>query len=67
MSFNITLQPANRAFTTLRDEPILSAAIRHGIGMPYGCRDGACGSCKSRLLEGTRDPRRAPAQGAVAG
>jgi CDP-4-dehydro-6-deoxyglucose reductase, E3 len=35
-----------------RDEPILSAAIRQGIGLPYGCRDGACGSCKSRLLEG---------------
>jgi CDP-4-dehydro-6-deoxyglucose reductase, E3 len=35
-----------------RAEPILAAAIRQGIGMPYGCRDGACGSCKSRLLEG---------------
>ena len=35
-----------------RDEPILAAAIRQGIGLPYGCRDGACGSCKSRLLEG---------------
>jgi CDP-4-dehydro-6-deoxyglucose reductase len=52
MSFTVTLQPANRAFTVLRDEPILSAAIRQGIGLPYGCRDGACGSCKSKLLEG---------------
>jgi ferredoxin len=31
---------------------LLAAAIRQGIGLPYGCRDGACGSCKSRLLEG---------------
>ena len=52
MSFTVTLQPAQRSFQVQRDEPILSAAIRHGIGMPYGCRDGACGSCKSRLLEG---------------
>ncbi len=52
MSFNITLMPAQRSFEVLRDEPILSAAIRQGIGLPYGCRDGACGSCKSRLLEG---------------
>ena len=41
-----------RGFTVERDEPILAAAIRQGIGLPYGCRDGACGSCKSRLLEG---------------
>ena len=52
MSFRITLQPAGRSFDVDRDEPILAAAIRQGIGLPYGCRDGACGSCKSRLLEG---------------
>jgi CDP-4-dehydro-6-deoxyglucose reductase len=52
MSFNVTLQPANRSFTVERDEPILAAAIQQGIGLPYGCRDGACGSCRSRLLEG---------------
>ena len=52
MSFTILLQPANRSFEVQRDEPILSAAIRQGIGLPYGCRDGACGSCKSRLLDG---------------
>ena len=52
MSFNITLQPAARTFTVDRDEAILAAAIRQGVGLPYGCRDGACGSCKSRLVEG---------------
>ena len=52
MTFQITLQPAARQFDVARDEPILAAAIRQGIGLPYGCRDGACGSCKSRLLEG---------------
>ncbi len=52
MSFTITLQPAQRSFEVARDEAILPAAIRQGVGLPYGCRDGACGSCKSRLLEG---------------
>ena len=52
MSFNITLQPSGRCFSTEPDEALLPAAIRHGVGLPYGCRDGACGSCKSRLLEG---------------
>ncbi|MFY9511961.1 MAG: CDP-6-deoxy-delta-3,4-glucoseen reductase [Rubrivivax sp.] len=52
MTFQITLKPAERQFDVARDEAILAAAIRQGIGLPYGCRDGACGSCKSRLLEG---------------
>jgi CDP-4-dehydro-6-deoxyglucose reductase len=52
MSFHITLKPAEREFTVDADEAILAAAIRQGVGLPYGCRDGACGSCKSRLLEG---------------
>ena len=52
MSFQITLQPAARNFAVERDETILPAAIRQGIGLPYGCRDGACGSCKSKLIEG---------------
>jgi len=52
MTFTVTLHPAERAFDVQRDETILAAAIRAGVGMPYGCRDGACGSCKSKLLEG---------------
>jgi CDP-4-dehydro-6-deoxyglucose reductase len=52
MSFSVTLQPSGRQFSVDPDEAMLVAAIRQGIGLPYGCRDGACGSCKSRLLEG---------------
>jgi CDP-4-dehydro-6-deoxyglucose reductase len=52
MTFKVTVQPAGLSFDVARDEPILAAAIRAGVGMPYGCRDGACGSCKSRLVEG---------------
>jgi CDP-4-dehydro-6-deoxyglucose reductase, E3 len=52
MSFTVTVQPSGRSFSVERDEPILQAAIRQGIGLPYGCKDGACGSCKCRLLEG---------------
>jgi CDP-4-dehydro-6-deoxyglucose reductase len=52
MSLKVTLQPSQREFTVERDERILAAAIRQGIGLPYGCRDGACGSCKSRMVEG---------------
>jgi CDP-4-dehydro-6-deoxyglucose reductase len=52
MSFQITIQPAGRVYATEGDDTLLAAAIRHGVGLPYGCKDGACGSCKSKLLEG---------------
>ena len=53
MSFNITIQPSGRSFIAQADEPLLAAAIRQGIGLPYGCKDGACGSCKCKKMEGT--------------
>jgi CDP-4-dehydro-6-deoxyglucose reductase len=53
MTFQITVQPSGRSFTANPDEAILPAAIRQGIGLPYGCKDGACGSCKCKKLEGT--------------
>ncbi|MBU6257418.1 MAG: CDP-6-deoxy-delta-3,4-glucoseen reductase [Burkholderiales bacterium] len=52
MNYTVTLQPAGRSFVVEGEEAMLAAAIREGIGLPYGCRDGACGSCKSRLLQG---------------
>ena len=53
MSFNITVQPSGRTFMAQADEALLAAAIRQGVGLPYGCKDGACGSCKCKKLEGT--------------
>ena len=52
MTFTITVRPSGRTFSAQRDQPILAAAMAQGVGLPYGCKDGACGSCKSRLLEG---------------
>ncbi len=52
MTFTVTLRPSGIAFQVEPDETVLAAAIRQGVGLPYGCRDGACGSCKSRLLDG---------------
>jgi CDP-4-dehydro-6-deoxyglucose reductase len=53
MSFQISVQPSGRSFQANPDESILAAGIRQGVGLPYGCKDGACGSCKCRKLEGT--------------
>ena len=53
MTFQISIQPSGRTFVVEPGEAMLSAGIRQGIGLPYGCKDGACGSCKCKKLEGT--------------
>ncbi len=53
MTFQITVQPSGHHFDCEPDETVLAAAIRAGIGLPYGCKNGACGSCKGKVVEGT--------------
>ncbi|HXA48459.1 MAG TPA: CDP-6-deoxy-delta-3,4-glucoseen reductase [Burkholderiaceae bacterium] len=53
MSFQISVQPSNRQFTCDDGETVLAAAIRAGVGLPYGCKNGACGSCKGKLVSGS--------------
>jgi CDP-4-dehydro-6-deoxyglucose reductase, E3 len=51
----VTLQPSGLQFDIEDGESVLTAALRQGYVLPYGCRNGACGSCKGRLLEGELD------------
>jgi CDP-4-dehydro-6-deoxyglucose reductase len=53
MSHTITVQPSGCSYTVEDDERILTAAIRQGIGLPYSCRDGTCGTCKCLKISGT--------------
>jgi CDP-4-dehydro-6-deoxyglucose reductase len=52
MTFQITVQPSGHQFACEEGETVLAAAIGAGIGLPYGCKNGACGSCKGKVLEG---------------
>jgi CDP-4-dehydro-6-deoxyglucose reductase len=51
----VTLQPSGLQFDVEEGESVLTAALRQGYVLPYGCRNGACGSCKGRLVEGAVD------------
>ena len=55
MSHQITIQPSGHTFTAQDDETILAAALREGFMLPYGCRNGACGTCKGTVLKGDID------------
>jgi len=52
---NITLRPSGLQFETEEGEAVLIAALRQGFVLPYGCKNGACGSCKAKILEGRVD------------
>ena len=52
MSYQVTLKTSGKQFTVNQDENLLEAALRQGINLPYGCKNGACGSCKGKVLEG---------------
>ena len=52
MGFQVTVQPSGKQFSVDPDEHVLDAALRAGVVLPYGCKNGACGSCKGRVAEG---------------
>ena len=55
MSRKVTIKPSDHTFTCDEGETLLTAALREGFILPYGCRNGACGACKGRILEGEVD------------
>lgn len=55
MPYQVTIKPSDHVFTVNDGETVLDAALRGGLIIAYGCRNGACGSCKGKLLEGRID------------
>ncbi|NWG86856.1 MAG: CDP-6-deoxy-delta-3,4-glucoseen reductase [Hydrogenophilaceae bacterium] len=55
MSYQVTIQPSGHKFTVEAGQTVLSAALDAGFALPYGCRNGACGACKGKILEGQVD------------
>ncbi len=53
--YEITAVPGGRKFTVKVGETILEAALNQGVNLPYQCRDGACGTCKGKVLRGKVD------------
>ncbi|MDX8380096.1 MAG: CDP-6-deoxy-delta-3,4-glucoseen reductase [Gallionella sp.] len=55
MTFQTTIQPSGHQFSIEADETLLEAALKHGYTLPYSCRDGVCGACKGKILQGQVD------------
>ena len=48
----VTIKNSGHSFDVRPSQTVLQAAIDAGINLPYGCRNGACGSCKAKLVSG---------------
>ncbi|PPD57088.1 MAG: CDP-6-deoxy-delta-3,4-glucoseen reductase [Methylotenera sp.] len=48
----VTIKNSGHTFDVRPSQTVLQAAIEAGINLPYGCRNGACGACKAKLLQG---------------
>ena len=55
MTYQVTIQPSGHTFSVEPSESVLDAALRQGIILPYGCRNGACGSCMGTVTAGAVD------------
>lgn len=55
MSYQVTIRPSGHQFSVERGQTVLEAALNAGFALPYGCRNGACGACKGKILEGQVD------------
>jgi ferredoxin len=51
-SHTIHLRPVGEAVVCGPEETVLSAILRSGASVVFGCRGGGCGICKMRLLSG---------------
>jgi CDP-4-dehydro-6-deoxyglucose reductase len=52
MTHKVQVEPSGHQFYVEEDETILDAAIRQGMNLPYGCRNGFCGDCRAMLSDG---------------
>jgi len=53
LPLKVHIEPSGHEFDTVPGETLLEAALREGFHLPYSCRNGACGTCKGRILSGT--------------
>ncbi len=50
--FTVTIGSSGRRVTVRADETLLSALRSAGVDAPYSCRQGFCGTCRAKVMEG---------------
>ena len=55
VTHSVTLRPSGHQFSVADGTSVLEAALDAGLHLPYGCKNGACGACKGKVLSGQVD------------
>lgn len=55
VTYRVTMKPSGHGFDIAADTTLLDGALDAGFNLPYGCKNGACGTCKGRILSGQVD------------
>lgn len=55
--FVVELARSGRSLPVPADQSLLDALLAAGVDVPHSCRNGVCGSCETRVLDGTPDHR----------
>lgn len=55
MTTSITLSPSGKSVPCAPGETVLGALEQAGYALPNNCRAGACGECKTRVIDGEVD------------
>jgi CDP-4-dehydro-6-deoxyglucose reductase len=51
-TYQVNIINSEKQFNVNQDETVLDAALRQGIMLAYGCKNGGCGTCKSKVHSG---------------
>ena len=60
MSFKVKIEPSQLEFTVAAGQTVLDGAMAADIILPYSCRDGACSTCKGKVVSGQVEAGAAP-------
>lgn len=52
MTYSVQIQPVGKQFETQGEDSLLDSALKSGIMLKHGCRDGKCGDCRTTLVSG---------------
>ena len=55
--FEVVLKKSGQRFEIAPGKTILDTLLDAGLDIPYSCMEGVCGTCETKVLEGTPDHR----------